>query len=121
MASPAFATTLWLMLRGALVGECRCLPQALVDYRRHDNNLGDWVFDRSESGYEGWKRRQSRVAEMYLQIADDQLRCVEVRPDIATERREKGLRLQAWLEAFGFEHRRNSGLWVECTILNYFT
>ena len=84
-----------LMLRGALLGECRCLPQPLVDYRRHDNNLGDWVFDRSESGYEGWKRRQSRVAEMYLQIADDQLRCVEARPDIATERREKGLRLQA--------------------------
>ena len=84
-----------LMLRGALVGECRCLPQALIDYRRHDNNLGDWVFDRSESGFEGWKRRQSRVAEMYLQIADDQLRCVESRPDIAPERREKGMRLQA--------------------------
>ena len=84
-----------LMLRGALVGECRCLPQALVDYRRHDNNLGDWVFDRSESGYEGWKRRQARVAEMYLQIADDQLRCVESRPDIAQERRKKGMRLQA--------------------------
>lgn len=84
-----------LMLRGALVGECRCLPQPLLDYRRHDNNLGDWVFDRSEAGYEGWKRRQARVAEMYLQIADDQLRCIESRPDIAAERREKGLRLQA--------------------------
>ena len=84
-----------LMLRGALVGECRCLPQALVDYRRHDNNLGDWVFDRSEAGYEGWKRRQARVAEMYLQIADDQLRCVESRPDIARERRAKGMQLQA--------------------------
>ena len=84
-----------LMLRGALLGECRCIPQALIDYRRHDNNLGDWVFDRSEAGYEGWKRRQSRVAEMYLQIADDQLRCVEARPDIAAERRDKGMRLQA--------------------------
>ncbi len=84
-----------LMLRGALVGECRCLPQALVDYRRHGNNLGDWVFDRSEAGYAGWKRRQSRVAEMYLQIADDQLHCVEARRDIAAARREKGMRLQA--------------------------
>lgn len=84
-----------LMLRGALLGECRCLPQPLLDYRRHDNNLGDWVFDRSEAGYAGWKRRQLRVAEMYLQIADDQLRCIEARPDIAAERREKGGRLQA--------------------------
>ena len=84
-----------LMLRGALVGECRCLPQPLLDYRRHDSNLGDWVFDRSESGYAGWKRRQARVAEMYLQIADDQLRCVQARTDIDPRRREKGLRLQA--------------------------
>lgn len=84
-----------LMLRGALAGECRCLPQPLLDYRRHDHNLGDWVFDRSEAGYAGWKRRQARVAGMYLEIADDQWRCVEARPDIATERREKGLRLQA--------------------------
>ncbi len=84
-----------LMLRGALLGECRCLGQALVLYRRHDNNLGDWVFDRSESGHEGWKRRQLRVAEMYLQIADDQARCIEARPDIHPVRRAKGQRLQA--------------------------
>lgn len=84
-----------LMLRGALLGECRSLLQALLDYRRHDHNLGDWVFDRSEAGYEGWKRRQLRVAEMYLQIADDQRRCIEARPDIDAARREKGLRLQA--------------------------
>ena len=84
-----------LMLRGALLGECRCLPQPLIDYRRHDNNLGDWVFDRSESGYAGWKRRQLRVAEMYLQIADDQRRCLQARGDLDAERRAKGGHLQA--------------------------
>ena len=83
-----------LMLRGALLGVCRCVPQALVRYRRHDHNLGDWVFDRSEQGYEGWKRRQLRVAEMYLEIADDQLRCIEACPQLAPGRRAKGMQLQ---------------------------
>lgn len=84
-----------LMLRGALLGSCRCVPVALLKYRRHDNNLGDWVFDRSKQGYEGWKRRQMRVAEMYIEIADDQLRCIEARPDLPRERLERGLQLQA--------------------------
>lgn len=83
-----------LMLRGALLGVCRCVPQALVRYRRHDHNLGDWVFDRSAQGYEGWKRRQLRVAEMYLEIADDQLRCIEACPELAPDRRAKGMQLQ---------------------------
>lgn len=83
-----------LMLRGALVGECRCLPESLIRYRRHDSNLGDWVFDRSETGYEGWARRQRRVAEMYLEIADDQRRCIDARPDLPEERRRLGDRLQ---------------------------
>ena len=84
-----------LMLRGALLGECRCLPEPLIRYRRHDSNLGDWVFDRSERGPAGWARRQARVAEMYLQIADDQRRCVESRMDLPEDRRCKGMRLQA--------------------------
>jgi len=84
-----------LMLRGALLGECRCLPEPLIRYRRHDSNLGDWVFDRSERGPAGWARRQSRVAEMYLQIADDQRRCVDARGDLPDDRRRKGMRLQA--------------------------
>ena len=108
-ASMAFRTTLltdlpplegrvednMLMLRGALIGVCRCLPVSLIRYRRHDHNLGDWVFDRSERGYEGWKRRQLRVAEMYVEIADDQLRCIEARPDLPSHRRQAGQALQA--------------------------
>lgn len=84
-----------LMLRGALLGECRCVPESLLRYRRHDNNLGDWVFDRSESGYEGWKRRQLRVADMYIEIADDQMRCIEASPALPAVRIKRGLQLQA--------------------------
>ncbi len=83
-----------LMLRGALVGECRCLPEALIRYRRHGSNLGDWVFDRSEAGYDGWVRRQRRVADMYLEIADDQRRCIEASPGLPDERLRLGDRLQ---------------------------
>ncbi len=84
-----------LMLRGALLGSCRCVPDTLLKYRRHDNNLGDWVFDRSKQGYEGWKRRQLRVAEMYVEIADDQIRCIQARPDLPAERLQRGHQLQA--------------------------
>ncbi len=84
-----------LMLRGALLGSCRCVPDTLLKYRRHDNNLGDWVFDRSKQGYEGWKRRQLRVAEMYVEIADDQMRCIQARPDLPAERLQRGHQLQA--------------------------
>ena len=84
-----------LTLRAVLVGECRCLPEPLLGYRRHDSNLGDWVFDRSERSFEGWKRRQRRVLEMYREIADDQERCVHARPDLPVARRARGLALAA--------------------------
>lgn len=76
-----------LSLRAALAGECRCLPEALVGYRRHGGNLGDWVFDRSEKSFEGWARRQRRVAAMYHEIADDQERCAAARTDLPEDRR----------------------------------
>ena len=82
-----------LSLRAVLVGELRCLPEALVGYRRHDNNLGSWVFDRSERSIEGYNRRQRRVAAMYREVSADQARCVAARPDLPAERRERGLKL----------------------------
>ena len=84
-----------LTLRGVLVGEVRCLPEPLLAYRRHDSNLGDWVFDRSEPGFAGWQRRQRRVLEMYREIAADQERCVHARPDLPADRRARGLALAA--------------------------
>lgn len=79
-----------LTLRAVLLGECRCLPEALLGYRRHDNNLGDWVFDRSGNDYAGYERRNRRVLSMYREIASDQYRCVDVRPDLPEEKRRLG-------------------------------
>jgi hypothetical protein len=84
-----------LSLRAALVGECRCLPQALLGYRRHGGNLNDWMFDRSGHDYSTYERRNRRVLTMYRQIATDQERCAEARPDLPAERRRLALALAA--------------------------
>ena len=82
-----------LSLRAALAGDCLCLQEPLIGYRRHDNNLGDWVFDRSETGYAGFERRHRRVLSMYRDIAADQERCVASRPDLPESRRHLALEL----------------------------
>lgn len=87
-----------LTLRAVLAGECHCLPEALLAYRRHDNNLGDWVFDRSGRDWAGFERRQRRVLAMYREIAADQRRCVEARPDLPEARRALGRELAAMYE-----------------------
>ncbi|GAB2489446.1 glycosyltransferase [Arenimonas alkanexedens] len=79
-----------LQLRAVLLGECHCLPEPLLGYRRHDDNLGSWVFDRSGADVDTWTRRQQRVAQMYREIADDQDRCIDARPDLPLTRREQG-------------------------------
>jgi glycosyltransferase involved in cell wall biosynthesis len=84
-----------LTLRAALVGECVCLADALLGYRRHANNLGDWVFDRRTGGYAGFEQRQRRVLAMYRDIAADQERCVAARADLPVARRQQALRLAA--------------------------
>jgi hypothetical protein len=82
-----------LTLRAVLAGDCLCLPEPLLGYRRHDNNLGDWVFDRSGKDYAGYERRNRRVLAMYREIADDQARCVAARPDLPQDRRRLGQQL----------------------------
>lgn len=84
-----------LTLRAVLAGDCLCLQEALLGYRRHDSNLGDWVFDRSGSDYAAYERRNRRVLAMYREIADDQARCVAARPDLPEERRRLGRELAA--------------------------
>jgi glycosyltransferase involved in cell wall biosynthesis len=79
-----------LTLRAVLAGECHCLQEALLGYRRHDSNLGDWVFDRSGKDYAAYERRNRRVLAMYREIAADQYRCVEARPDLPEDRRRLG-------------------------------
>lgn len=84
-----------LTLRAVLAGDCLCLQEALLGYRRHDSNLGDWVFDRSGSDYAAYERRNRRVLAMYREIADDQMRCVAARPDLPEEQRRLGRELAA--------------------------
>jgi hypothetical protein len=76
-----------LSLRAALVGECRCLQQSLLGYRRHPGNFAKWVFDRASTDYVGFERRNRRVIELYRDVAADQERCVAARPDLDEERR----------------------------------
>ena len=82
-----------LTLRATLLGECRCLPEPLLGYRRHDHNLNDWMHDRSEKGFAAYERRHRRVLGMYRMIAADQERCVAARPDLPEERRRLALAL----------------------------
>lgn len=84
-----------LSLRAAMLGECRCLPEALLRYRRHGGNLNDWMFDRSARDYPTWERRNRRVLAMYRDIADDQERCVAACPDLPAPRRKFALKIAA--------------------------
>lgn len=84
-----------LSLRAALLGDGACVAEPLLGYRRHDNNLGDWVFDRRTGGRAGYEQRQRRVLAMYREIADDQQRCVEARPELPEQRRRLALELAA--------------------------
>lgn len=79
-----------LQLRAVLLGECHCLPEPLLGYRRHEGNLGNWVFDRTGNDPDTWTRRQQRVAQMYHEVADDQDRCIDARPDLPADRRAQG-------------------------------
>ncbi|MBS0195008.1 MAG: glycosyltransferase [Proteobacteria bacterium] len=82
-----------LTLRATLLGECRCLPEPLLGYRRHDHNLNDFMNDRSGKDWATYVRRTRRLVGMYRIIADDQERCVDACPDLSVERRRYGLEL----------------------------
>jgi glycosyltransferase involved in cell wall biosynthesis len=82
-----------LSLRAVLAGDCVCLPDALLGYRRHAGNFAKWVFDRSDRDYAGFERRNRRVIALYRDIAADQERCVAAKPELPAERRKLGLEL----------------------------
>ncbi|MGH8171624.1 MAG: glycosyltransferase family 2 protein [Rhodanobacteraceae bacterium] len=82
-----------LSLRAVLAGDCVCLQEPLLGYRRHAGNFAKWVFDRSESDYASFERRNRRVIALYRDIAADQERCVAARPALDAERRRLGLEL----------------------------
>lgn len=105
-----------LSLRAALVGECRCLPEVLLGYRQHGQNLNSWMFDRSGHDYPTYERRNRRVLAMYRHIAADQERCVAARPDLPPERRQLALelasmyRLEADMREALLDHPRHQWL-----------
>jgi hypothetical protein len=82
-----------LTLRAALVGECRCLPDALLGYRRHADNFAKRVFVRDARDFDSFERRNRKVIALYRDIASDQRRCIAARPDLPEERRLLGAKL----------------------------
>jgi glycosyltransferase involved in cell wall biosynthesis len=82
-----------LTLRAALVGECRCLPDALLGYRRHADNFAKRVFVRDARDFDSFERRNRKVIALYRDIAADQRRCIAARPDLPEERRLLGAKL----------------------------
>ena len=82
-----------LTLRATLLGECRCVADPLLGYRRHENNLNDFMNDRSEKNFATYERRTRRLVTMYRNIAADQERCVGARADLADERKRLALEL----------------------------
>ncbi|BCT92454.1 hypothetical protein LYSHEL_14780 [Lysobacter helvus] len=82
-----------LTLRAVLAGRCFCVQAPLLGYRRHDSNLGDWVFDRSGKDYAAYERRNRRVLAMYREIAADQRKCLAARPDLPEDKRRMGAHL----------------------------
>lgn len=87
-----------LTLRAVLLGQCRCLPEALLGYRRHGGNLNDRMFDRSGADYATFERRHRKIIAMYRDIAADQRRCVDARPGLPEARRQLGLELARMYE-----------------------
>lgn len=87
-----------LTLRAALVGECLCLPDALLGYRRHAANFAKRVFVRDKRDFDSFERRNRKVIALYRDIAADQRRCIAARPDLPEERRALGTKLAEMYE-----------------------
>jgi len=82
-----------LSLRAVLAGDCACLQEPLLGYRRHAGNFAKWVFDRTDADYAGFERRNRRVIALYRDIAADQEACVAAKAEFPAERRKLGLEL----------------------------
>lgn len=79
-----------LTLRGSLLGRVYCLKESLLGYRRHDGNLGKWVFMRQGAPKVARRRRYERTIQMYREIADDHARCLAALPQLPADRKQLG-------------------------------
>jgi hypothetical protein len=84
-----------LSLRASLFGPLLCLPESLLLYRRHDNNLGSWVYSREGGKRVARRRRYERTIRMYREIADDHERCLQALPQLAAEKQAIGRQIVA--------------------------
>lgn len=87
-----------LTLRAALIGECVCLPEPLLGYRRHPDNFAKRVFVRDARDFDSFERRNRKVIALYRDIAADQRRCIAARPGLPEERRTLGTKLAEMYE-----------------------
>lgn len=79
-----------LTLRASLFGRVYCVKEPLLAYRRHERNLGNWVFTREGSPTSARRQRYERTIRMYREIADDHAKCLAALPDLSPERRRVG-------------------------------
>jgi glycosyltransferase involved in cell wall biosynthesis len=77
-----------LTLRASLFAPVYCVANPLLMYRRHDNNLGNWVSAREGDKRTARRRRYERTIRMYREIANDHERCVDSLPQLTKEKRE---------------------------------
>lgn len=94
-----------LTLRASLLGRVYCVQQPLVQYRRHETNLGSWVYMRKGPRKAARRQRYERTIRMYREIADDHARCLAALPQLPAERRRIAERIVSMyrLEAEGRE------------------
>ncbi|HZX78929.1 glycosyltransferase [Lysobacter sp.] len=76
-----------LTLRGALLGDCLCLRQPLVRYRRHAGSVSSIVFAREEPKEVAFRRRYERMVAFYGGTADDLEECLKAVPELPAARR----------------------------------
>ena len=76
-----------LSLRGALLGQSLCLPQPLIQYRRHAGSVSGNVFARDEPPAVAMRRRYERTVQFYRGTADDLEACLRQMPELAPRTR----------------------------------
>lgn len=84
-----------LSLRASLFGPVYCLPESLLMYRRHEGNLGSWVYSREGNKRDARRRRYERTIRMYREIADDHERCLQALPQLAPATQAMGRQIVA--------------------------
>jgi hypothetical protein len=79
-----------LTLRATLFGRVYCVRESLLLYRRHEGNLGSWVYARDPDRKTARRKRYERTIRLYREIADDHARCLAALPKLAPDKRSLG-------------------------------